>query len=147
MAEGQVGLCCRVAELSDKCGNELLNLIEADAYRLGKQVQQFIFTQQVQALDAELSTQRVHEEGAECEVVFDGKDPLTFVTRFGVIRVPIQQAHCKSHRVDFTMRPASSINSRTRLRPSGVLTASRGVNPPSAGIESSIHWRNILSSI
>ena len=42
MAEGQVGLCCRVAELSDKCGNELLNLIEADAYRLGKQVQQFI---------------------------------------------------------------------------------------------------------
>ena len=32
LAEGQVDLCCPVAELSDKCGNELLNLIEADAY-------------------------------------------------------------------------------------------------------------------
>ena len=102
LAEGQVGLCCPVAELSSKSGNELLNLIEADAYATGRQVQQFIFTQQVQMLDTELSAQRVHEEGAECKVVFDGKDPLTFVTRFGVIQVPIQQAHCKSHGVDFT---------------------------------------------
>ena len=102
LEEGQVGLCCPVAELNGKSGNELLNLIETDAYKTGKQVQQFIFTQHVQALDAEQSAQRVHEEGAECQVVFDGKDPLTFVTRFGMIRVPIQQAHCKSHGVDFT---------------------------------------------
>lgn len=102
LAQEQVGLCCPVAELSGKCGDELLNLIEADAYRMGKQVQQFIFTQQVQALDVELSAQRVHEEGTGCEVIFDGKDPLTFVTRFGVVRVPIQQAHCKGHGVDFT---------------------------------------------
>jgi hypothetical protein len=102
LAEGEVGLCCPVAELSGKSGNELLNLIEADAYATGKQVQRFIFTHQVQMLDTELSAQRVHEESAECQVVFDGKDPLTFVTRFGVIRVPIQQAHCKSHQVDFT---------------------------------------------
>ena len=81
LAEGQVGLCCPVAELSGKSGNELLNLIEADAYATGRQVQQFIFTQQVQMLDTELSAQRVHEESAECKVVFDGKDPLTFVTR------------------------------------------------------------------
>ncbi len=45
------------------------------------------------------------------------------------------------------MRPAWPINSRTRWRPSGVLTASRGVSPPRAGIESSIHSRNIFSSI
>ena len=102
LAEGQVGLCCPVAELSGKSGNELLNLIEADAYATGRQVQQFIFTQQVQMLDTELSAQRVHEESAECKVVFDGKDPLIFVTRFGVVQVPIQQAHCKSHGVDFT---------------------------------------------
>jgi hypothetical protein len=107
LEEEQVGLCCPVAELDGKSGNELLNLIETDAYRTGKQVQQFIFTQQVQALDAELSAQRVHEEGAECRVVFDGKDPLIFVTRFGVIQVPIQQAHCKSHGVDFT--PLNSV--------------------------------------
>ena len=107
LAEEQVGLCCPVAELSGKCGNELLNLIEADAHAIGRQVQQFIFTRQVQALDAELGDQRVHEEGAECQVVFDGKDPLTFVTRFGVVQVPIQQAHCKSHGVDFT--PLNSV--------------------------------------
>jgi hypothetical protein len=80
----------------------LLNLIESDAYAIGKRVQQFVFTRQVQALDAELSAQRVHEEGVECQVVLDGKDPLTFVTRLGVIQVPIQQAQCKSHGVDFT---------------------------------------------
>ncbi len=102
LPEGQVGLCCPVAELSGKSGNELLNLIEADAYETGKQVQQFVFTQQIRELDTELSAQRVHEEGAECKVIFDGKDPLTFITRFGVIQVPIQQAHCKSHGVDFT---------------------------------------------
>jgi hypothetical protein len=107
LVEGQVGLCCPVAKLSGKSGNELLNLIEADAYATGKQVQQFIFTQQVQMLDAELSAQRVHEEGGECKVVFDGKDPLTFVTRFGVVQVSVQQAHCKSHRMDFT--PLNSV--------------------------------------
>lgn len=101
LAEGQVGLCCHATELNGKSGEELLNLIEADAYAIGKQVQQFIFTQQVQALDAELSTQRLHEDGAECEVIFDGKEPLTFVTRFGMIKVPIRQAHCKNHGVDF----------------------------------------------
>jgi len=102
LAEGQVGLCCPVTELSAKSGNELLNLIEADAYETGKQVQQFIFTQQIQELDKELSARRVHEEGCECQVIFDGKDPLTFITRFGVLRIPIQQAQCKSHEVDFT---------------------------------------------
>jgi hypothetical protein len=107
LAEGQIGLCCSVADLGDKRRNELLNLIESDSYAIGKQTQRFIFTQQVQALDAELSTQRVHERGVECKVVFDGKDPLTFVTRFGVIRVPIQQAHCQTHEVDFT--PLNSI--------------------------------------
>jgi hypothetical protein len=83
LAEDQVGLCFPMAELSGKSGNELLNLIESDAYAIGKQVQQFVFIQQVRALDAELSAQRVHEEGAECQVVFDGQDPLTFVTRLG----------------------------------------------------------------
>lgn len=102
VAEDQVSLCCSVAELRGKCGDELLNLIESDAYAIGKQVQQFIFTQQVKALDAELSGQRVHKESTECQVIFDGKDPLTFVTRLGVIRVPVQQARCKSHGVDFT---------------------------------------------
>ncbi len=99
--EGQDGLCCRMADLSDKCGEELLNLIEVDAFEIGKQVQQLIFTHQVQALDEELSQKRIHEETGGCEVVFDGKDPLTFITRFGLIRIPIQQAHCKSHGVDF----------------------------------------------
>ncbi|GEM_PF-792334 len=102
LAEGQVGLCCPVAELNGQCGDELLNLIEAEAYAIGKQVQQFIFARQVQALDAELSAQRVHEEDTKCQVIFDGQDALTFVTRFGVIQVPLQQAHCKSHGVDFT---------------------------------------------
>jgi hypothetical protein len=102
LAEGQVGLCCPVAELSDKRGDELLNLVEADAYAIGKQVQRFVFTQQLQALDQELSAQRIHQEGAACQVSFDGKDPLTFVTRFGAVQVACQQAHCKSHAVDFT---------------------------------------------
>ena len=102
LAEDQVRLCCPMAELSGKSGNELLNSIESDAYAIGKQVQQFVFIQQVRALDAELSAQRVHEEGAECQVVFDGQDPLTFVTRLGVIQVPIQPAQCKSHGADFT---------------------------------------------
>jgi hypothetical protein len=101
LEEGQEDLCCRIAEVGDKSGEGLLNLIETDAYKIGKQVQQLIFTHQVQALDKQLSCQRVHEEGMECEVVFDGKDPLSFVTRFGLIRIPIQQAHCKSHGVDF----------------------------------------------
>lgn len=38
LGEGEEGLCCPVAELSGKCGNELLNLLEADAYAIGKQV-------------------------------------------------------------------------------------------------------------
>ncbi len=101
LAEGQVGLCCPVADWSRQSGNELLNQIEADAYAIGKQVPQFIFTQQVHAVDAAHSRQRIHEPESACEVVFDGKDPLTFVTRLGVIRVPIQQARCKSHGVDF----------------------------------------------
>jgi len=102
LAEGQAGLCCPVAELSGKRGDELLNLIEADAGAIGKQVQQFVFTQQVQALDTEQCARRVHEEDTECQVVFDGRDPLTFVTRFGVVRVPVRQAHCQTHGVDFT---------------------------------------------
>jgi hypothetical protein len=101
LAEGQAGLCCPVAELRDKCGDELLNLVEADAYAIGKQVQQFIFAQQLQALDQELSAQRIHE-GSACKVIFDGKDPLTFVMRFGVVQVACQQTHCKSHGKDFT---------------------------------------------
>lgn len=104
---GQEGLCCPVAELSGKSGDELLNLIEGDAYTIGKQVQQFLFIHQVKQLDAELSTQRVHQAGAACKVVFDGKDSLTFITRFGVVRVPIQQACCQSHGVDFT--PLNSV--------------------------------------
>ena len=63
LTEGQAGLCCPMAELSGKRGDELLNLIEGDAYTIGKQVQQFLFTQQVQQLDAELSTQRVSPGG------------------------------------------------------------------------------------
>jgi hypothetical protein len=102
LTEDQVSLCCPVAELTDRQGDELLNAIEADAYATGKEVQRFLFSQQIQELDVEWSIPRVHEEGAECQVVFDGKDPLTFITRFGVIRVPIQQAHCKSHDMDFT---------------------------------------------
>jgi hypothetical protein len=102
LAAGQAGLCCPVAELSGKRGDELLNLIESEAYAVGKQVQQFVFIQQVQALDTEQCARRVHEEGAECQVVFDGRDPLTFVTRFGVVQVSIRQAHCQSHGVDFT---------------------------------------------
>ncbi len=102
LAEQQAGFCCPLAEVRGKAGNDLLHQIEADACAIGKRVQQFIFTQQVQALDAELSARRVHEEDADCQVVFDGKDPLTFVTRFGVLQIPIQQAHCKSHGVDFT---------------------------------------------
>jgi hypothetical protein len=102
LEEGQEGLCFRMAEVSGKSGEELLNLIETDAYKIGKQIQQLIFTHQVQALDEEMSQQRIHEEGIECEVVFDGKDPLSFITRFGLIRISIQQAHCKSHGVDFT---------------------------------------------
>lgn len=102
LEKGQVGLCCPMTEMSNNSGEELLNLIETDAYRIGKQVQQLIFTNQVQSLDEEISSQRIHEKGCECEVVFDGKDPLSFITRFGLIRIPIQQAHCKSHGVDFT---------------------------------------------
>jgi hypothetical protein len=102
LAEEQSGFCCPLAEVRGKAGNELLHQVEADAYAIGKRVQQFIFTQQVQALDAELSARRVHEEGADCQVVFDGRDPLTFVTRFGALQIPIQRAHCKSHGVDFT---------------------------------------------
>jgi hypothetical protein len=102
LEDGQRGLCCPLAELNGQYGDELLNLIEADAYQTGKQIQQFIFTQHVRALDVEESARRIHEENADCNVVLDGQDPLTFATRFGVIRVPIQQAHCRSHGVDFT---------------------------------------------
>jgi hypothetical protein len=102
LAEGQAGLCCRLADVRDQRGDQLLHQMETEAYAIGKQVQRFLFTQQVQALDAELSAQREHEAGAACPVVWDGKDPLTFVTRFGVLAVPVQQAHCQSHGVDFT---------------------------------------------
>lgn len=101
LEEGQEGLCCSMAEVGDKSGEELLNLIETDAYEIGKQIQQLIFTHQVQALDEQVSCQRIHEEGLGCEVVFDGKESLSFITRFGLIRIPIQQAHCKSHGVNF----------------------------------------------
>lgn len=101
LEKGQEGLCCRMTEVWDRSGEEVLNLIETDAYKIGKQIQRFIFTHQVQALDEQLSRQRIHEKGVGCEVVFDGKDPLSFITRFGLIRIPIQQAHCKSHGVDF----------------------------------------------
>ncbi|NIN64424.1 MAG: hypothetical protein GTO63_06925 [Anaerolineae bacterium] len=102
LEDGQAGLCCPLAELNGQYGDELLNLIETDAYRAGKQIQQFIFTQHVRALDMEQSARRVHEEDADCDIVFDGQDPLTFVTRFGVIQVPVQQARCRSHGVGFT---------------------------------------------
>ncbi len=60
-AEGQVGLCCPLVELSGKCGDELLNLVEAEAYAIGKQVQRLVFAQQLQVLDHELSAQRLHD--------------------------------------------------------------------------------------
>jgi hypothetical protein len=103
----QAGLCCPVAEWADHIGYELLNQIETDAYEIGKQVQQFLFVQQLQALDAEVSDRRAHNGDEPCQVVFDGQDPLTFVTRMGVLRIPVQQAHCHSHEVGFT--PLNSV--------------------------------------
>ena len=102
LEEGQAGLCCCVRELGDQSGYELLNFVEEEAYEIGKQVQQFIFCQRLLELDEEVSGRRDHDGNEGCEVVFDGKDNLTFVTRLGVIQVPIQQAHCKSHKEDFT---------------------------------------------
>jgi hypothetical protein len=88
--------------LEDQSGYELLNFVEKEAYEIGKQVQQFIFSQQLLELDEEVSGRRDHNGHDGCEVVFDGKDHLTFITRLGVIQVPVQQAHCKSHEEDFT---------------------------------------------
>lgn len=95
-------LCLPIADVEQATGDELLNLIETKAYQQGKQVQQFLFRNHIKRLDATLSGQRSHDKAANCQVIFDGQEPLTFITRFGAIRIPIQQAHCKGHQQDFT---------------------------------------------
>jgi hypothetical protein len=102
LTDNENSLCLPLAEVEQAMGDELLNLIETDAYEQGKQVQQFLFTHHIKRLDVTLSSQRTHQEDADCQVVFDGQDPLTFITRFGVIRIPLQQAHCQAHDQDFT---------------------------------------------
>jgi hypothetical protein len=103
LTDNENSLCLPiVADVEQATGDELLNLIETDAYEQGKQVQQFLFTHHIKRLDVTISGQRTHDKAVACQVVFDGKDPLTFITRFGAVRIPIQQAHCQAHNQDFT---------------------------------------------
>ncbi len=95
-------LCLPIADVEQATGDELLNLIETDAYEQGKQVQQFLFINHIKRLDVTISEQRSHDKEPDCQVIFDGKDPLTFITRFGAMGIAIQQAHCKGHKQDFT---------------------------------------------
>ena len=79
---------------------ERLDQLESDTLDKGHEIMRRMFLSQCQLVDQQLAEKRQHSD-ADCNVQFDGDDPLKIASRLGLLQLPRQVCYCERCRQHF----------------------------------------------
>ena len=74
---------------------ERLDQLESDILDKGHEIMRHMFLSQCQLVDQQLAEKRQHSD-ADCNVQFDGDDPLKIASRLGILQLPRQVCYCET---------------------------------------------------
>jgi len=74
---------------------ERLDQLESDTLDKGHEIMRHIFLSQCHLVDQQLAEKRQHS-GSDCNVQFDGDDPLKIASRLGLLQLPRQVCYCET---------------------------------------------------
>ncbi|MFC1717173.1 hypothetical protein ACFL6S_26165 [Candidatus Poribacteria bacterium] len=74
---------------------ERLDQLESDTLDKGHEIMRHMFLSQCHLVDQQLAEKREHS-GSDCNVQFDGNDPLKIASRLGILQLPRQVCYCET---------------------------------------------------